>query len=286
MNYPWHEAVYQTVMQRRTEGTLPSAMAVICDEGWGGTALLSQIALSLLEVSPAQSPETFAHPDFRWVVPDGAVIKIDQVRALNEFIVQTSQIAPRKVAAIADAHLLNNNAANTLLKTLEEPPANTHILLGTPHWGRLLPTIRSRCQRFQAAHRIEDAKTWLDQQDVAFKDASFAEHGYAPLPTAEAGSDSVDQWMARLEAANPAPVLDELMKLDIPHFLSRWYRYLVWAQRDRAQRVLLAFAEEINQARLQIETSNAANARLLLERLVYQWRSIKARQRAGQPSAN
>ncbi|HAL40856.1 MAG TPA: hypothetical protein DCP57_00335, partial [Gammaproteobacteria bacterium] len=188
--------------------------------------------------------------------------------------------------AIADAHLLNNNAANTLLKTLEEPPANTHILLGTPHWGRLLPTIRSRCQRFQAAHRIEDAKTWLDQQDVAFKDASFAEHGYAPLPTAEAGSDSVDQWMARLEAANPAPVLDELMKLDIAHFLSRWYRYLVWAQRDRAQRVLLAFAEEINQARLQIETSNAANARLLLERLVYQWRSIKARQRAGQPSAN
>ena len=76
------------------------------------------------------------------------------------------------------------------------------------------------------------------------------------------------------------------MKLDIAHFLSRWYRYLVWAQRDRAQRVLLAFAEEINQARLQIETSNAANARLLLERLVYQWRSIKARQRAGQPSAN
>ena len=60
-----------------------------------------------------------------------ALIKIDQVRALNAFAVQTPQIAKRKVAAVFDAHLLNVNAANTLLKTLEEPPQNTHILLCT-----------------------------------------------------------------------------------------------------------------------------------------------------------
>ena len=120
--------------------------------------------MQLLGIESDKAPEDIAHPDFRWVVPDGAVIKIDQVRALNAFAVQTRQMANRKVAAVFDAHLLNVNAANTLLKTLEEPPPNTHIVLCTPYWSRLLPTIRSRCQYLQVSANTQQAQEWLRAQ--------------------------------------------------------------------------------------------------------------------------
>ena len=113
------------------------------------------------------------------------MIKIDQVRAQNAFAVQTPQMAKRKVAAVFDAHLLNVNAANTLLKTLEEPPRNTHILLCTPYWSRLLPTIRSRCQYLQVSADTQQAQDWLQTQGVAFSEERFAQAGYAPITMLE-----------------------------------------------------------------------------------------------------
>jgi DNA polymerase-3 subunit delta' len=90
-----------------------------------------------------------SHPDFYHVTSDddSQQIKIDQIRAFNEFMVLSRQFATYKIGLISTAETLNQNAANSLLKTLEEPPTGTLILLVTNNAARLPATIRSRCQR-------------------------------------------------------------------------------------------------------------------------------------------
>ncbi len=84
------------------------------------------------------------------------VIKIDAVRKFQEDISAKPYIASRKVGIIDDAHLMNSEAANCLLKTLEEPPENVLLFLITPSLGRILPTIRSRCQH-QLFHPLQES---------------------------------------------------------------------------------------------------------------------------------
>ncbi len=89
------------------------------------------------------------HPDIISIeLEEGSKnIKIDQIRWLSEFVIRSSHSGGVKVAIIEQAHLLNGNAANALLKTLEEPNENTHLILVSDHPGRLVATIRSRCQK-------------------------------------------------------------------------------------------------------------------------------------------
>ncbi len=85
------------------------------------------------------------HPDLVLVVPDGNQIKIDQIRQLQEFV-GLKPTGRRKVVLIDEAGKMNQQAQNALLKTLEEPPPDTHFVLIAERRGELLPTILSRCQ--------------------------------------------------------------------------------------------------------------------------------------------
>lgn len=95
-----------------------------------------------------------AHPDLQVIgrpvdEKTGAVkdeIPVDSVRALTEFFRLTSSQGGWRVAIVRDADMMNRNAANALLKILEEPPARGMILMTAAARGRLLPTIRSRCR--------------------------------------------------------------------------------------------------------------------------------------------
>lgn len=94
-----------------------------------------------------------SHPDFRRVVrvenDKGklqTIINIDEIRKLQAVLNQTPSIADWRVIIIDSADDLNKNAANALLKNLEEPPRQTLFLLVSHSPGRLLPTIRSRCR--------------------------------------------------------------------------------------------------------------------------------------------
>lgn len=104
------------------------------------------------------------HPDILKIEPEEGSknIKIDQIRWLSEFVIRSSHSGGAKIVIIADAHLLNANAANALLKTLEEPNDNTHVFLVSDHPGRLVATIRSRCQKlaFQTPS-VDIAAPWL-----------------------------------------------------------------------------------------------------------------------------
>lgn len=86
------------------------------------------------------------HPDVRWVTPAGGSIRIDQVRE----VVREAHLRPfrgrGRVFVFRDAERMTEEAANSLLKVLEEPPAQTRFILLTAVPGALLPTVRSRCQ--------------------------------------------------------------------------------------------------------------------------------------------
>ncbi|MBK9323644.1 MAG: DNA polymerase III subunit delta' [Bdellovibrionaceae bacterium] len=84
-----------------------------------------------------------AHESLKIVLPTGSQIKIDDSRDIIEFL-SLQSLTPRRVVIIDQAQLLNLQAANSLLKTLEEPPAETYFFLLAPSAAGLLPTLRSR----------------------------------------------------------------------------------------------------------------------------------------------
>jgi len=88
------------------------------------------------------------HPDFIEIVPDGAMIKIDQIRELKKILTYPPLEAKTRAVFIADIHAVMSRAevANSLLKILEEPPADTIFILTVDEASEVLPTIISRCQ--------------------------------------------------------------------------------------------------------------------------------------------
>jgi DNA polymerase-3 subunit delta' len=86
------------------------------------------------------------HPDVIIVEPSGAFIKIDQVRSLRQQLRFAPLERGRRVIIINDAQTMNAEASNAMLKILEEPPKDTHIILTASQVTDLLPTIASRCQ--------------------------------------------------------------------------------------------------------------------------------------------
>jgi DNA polymerase-3 subunit delta' len=104
-----------------------------------------------------------SHPDFRRLVRTEddkgklrAVIRVDEVRALQPLFRQTPSIAAWRVVIVDSADEMNQQSANALLKNLEEPPAQTLFFLISHTPGRLLPTIRSRCRTLRF-NRLADA---------------------------------------------------------------------------------------------------------------------------------
>jgi len=104
------------------------------------------------------------HPDNFVLEPEEAdkAIKVDQVRELVEFVVQTAQLGGRKVVLLEPAEAMNLNSANALLKSLEEPSGDTVLLLISHQPSRLLPTIKSRCvQQACPLPGEADSLAWL-----------------------------------------------------------------------------------------------------------------------------
>lgn len=120
------------------------------------------------------------HPDIQWVRPESKsrVITIDQMRELMQTIFLKPTEAQYKVAVIVCADRLNTQAANAFLKTLEEPPPRSIVILLSTEPGRILETILSRCLRLNfssATERFQDSALldWLKQ----FGDTATSERG-------------------------------------------------------------------------------------------------------------
>ncbi len=120
-------------------------------------------ALKMIHQALGLSPEEKSHPDLLVLEP-GLSLGIGQIRSLQKKLALKPYSAPMKAALITQAEKLTVPAQNALLKTLEEPPANTLIILLSPSKEALLPTILSRCQMIQLTQKSQLA---IDQASVS-----------------------------------------------------------------------------------------------------------------------
>lgn len=145
-----------------------------------------------------------AHPDiFKLVPQDSEFIRVDQVRGLIDFINQTPQLSACKIVIIEPAEALNINAANALLKSLEEPAGNTRIILVSHQAGQLLPTIKSRCiQQRCLSPTMDQAILWMQQQlpdiDIKHLHQLWLLAGKAPLYGLDIQQQGVLQWRSKV----------------------------------------------------------------------------------------
>jgi DNA polymerase-3 subunit delta' len=180
INLPeWLETQSAALDTLITKQQFPHALLIHGPEGTGRRPLALWLVGRLLglrdvDLRPAMvvssflEPETMPqHPDFQLVQPepDKRSISIERVRGLIAFLNLTSHQSGTKVALITPAHSMTHPAANSLLKTLEEPPGNSAIILVAEALSRLPATIVSRCRRVRVpAPAFAEANTWLKRQ--------------------------------------------------------------------------------------------------------------------------
>ncbi len=278
MTYPWHHNTHQRIGHLLETQQLPHAIALTSAPGWGADDLLRELSLILLGAETTAELSEYAHPDFRLVQPDGAEIKVDAIRAIAEFAVQKPQMSSVKVIAINAAHLLNTAASNALLKSLEEPVADTYILLATEHWSRLLPTVRSRCQRFAALESAGLAALWLEEQGVQVSADDLAVMGYAPLSlkVSEIRQKQFDDWLRSIPDITLGDAMAYVQSHDVIVVLECWYRRLIGLQAAQrlspgAHQQVHRFVDDLVSVRRQLTTTNSANVNLLAESVLDGW---------------
>jgi len=159
VEYPWHQGTWDKFSNARTRQHLPHALLVTGEEGIGKIEFAQRLAKSLLCLTPknnnscnqcnaCKTYESGANPDFKeiMVAEDKKQISVDQIRELSKFITLSRSFEAYRVILLQPVEAMNINAANSLLKSLEEPAGNTIIILLATHLNQVLPTIKSRCQ--------------------------------------------------------------------------------------------------------------------------------------------
>jgi DNA polymerase III subunit delta' len=197
--FPWHGATWAALT--RDPARLPHGLLLHGPAGLGKRDLALRLAARLLCLAPADGDAcggcrscalliAGAHPDFVPVAPlnDSRFITVDQVRELADFLALRPHTATRKVIVLHPADALNINAANSLLKILEEPPLGSFLILVTDKPARLAATVRSRCTQIALPlPSRSEALTWLGSRSDAGADPALMLDlaGGAPLRAIE-----------------------------------------------------------------------------------------------------
>ena len=200
----WQTAIASSALAHRQRW--PHALLITGRRGLGKRLLALHFARALLCEAPLDSGEACGacpscgyvaqgtHPDLQLIEPvtydeEGNrtptdAINVERVRELIEFSQLSAHRQRAKVGLIAPAEAMNAAAANAFLKTLEEPPAGTFLLLVSHQPARLAPTIVSRCRRLPAPEPDRAAAAaWLTQNSIGNADPELvlAQAGGAPL---------------------------------------------------------------------------------------------------------
>lgn len=207
---PWLADAAERLRGAHAAGRLPQALLIHEAPGVGARALATWFA-GLRFCTDDRPPcghcthcrraELGEHPDLLLVGPDPesklGQISVDQIRELSGQLVMSSYEGRGTVVVLQPAEALNRNAANALLKTLEEPRPDAHLVLITAMPSLLPATIRSRCQKLAVpAPGREEALAWLGAQQPAHR----------------------ADWPAVLDVLGVAPL--EALAADVPKILS------------------------------------------------------------------
>jgi DNA polymerase-3 subunit delta' len=322
---PWQKQPLSELIARGE--ALPHALLIHGRSGVGKVEFARALAQSLLCEAPEDGfacGECAAcgwfcegnHPDFRQLLPESMVeeaptdevvaevddkdkkksreIKIDQIRGIADFMALSTHRDGYRILLVHPAEAMNIAAANALLKTLEEPAPRSVILLVSDQIGRLLATIRSRCQRVLVpAPDTQTALAWLNTQGMSNAEDALAAAASAPLDAIAFGNADYQSARLAFVATLAEPDFDYVLsaqnfeKTDLSSLLGwmqTWINDLIRQKmlgqidhhRDHARAVekiarnidlpkVFRFESELRQTRRLIH--HPLNARLLLEQL-------------------
>jgi DNA polymerase-3 subunit delta' len=318
---PWQTLPWQQLWQAQCQARLPHAVLLIGADGIGKSQFAYAVANTVLCHQPAENGawcgqchdchmvRAKSHPDLMLIIPEeGKKISVDQIRHLVKNVYETTLRGGYRVIIIHPATAMNANAANALLKTLEEPPANTLFILISNQSLRLPATIISRCQKiFFSKPEYATALTWLNQKiadpkiephlllkladGAPFKALSFIESDWLNLRKEVyenfylLSQREVDplQLALKWQDADHLSLVDLLISwlTDLLRFqLSNHHTALVNADYKTEivntsvvvlQKNLLSYMDHLQQVRADLLSAVNLNKQLLLEDLFIRW---------------
>ncbi len=330
MIYPWQQSQWQHIEKLLQTDRLPHALSLLGNQGLGKAEFSTAIANAVLCKKPLPDHQACGeckscrllaagtHPDLYLLSPKAPAnsksknpvlsIRIDDIRTLCDKLNQTSQYGGYRVAIIDRAEHLTMSAANSLLKTLEEPGQDVLILLNTSRPHRLPVTIRSRCQilRFSApdeklsldwlnnnqgsqatAEQLKQALRYTDGSPLAALDQlSQVEHQAilsAAMTAKISGKNSLD-YAAKLVKFAKANTLEGMLSWvsDLSRLSACGPEITITNEQYRVD--LQVLAKRVNKQRLfrfhdqlnfnLLHSSIALNEQLLWENLLLSWDNL------------
>lgn len=298
---PWQKKQWQEWLAQQDR--LAQAYLLTGSSGIGISEFIKHMVQSILcrssQLQACQQCEQCSllahqvHPDYFELKPydDKKEISIDQVRQLNQKLFETSHQGGFKVAVIQQAEKLNVSAFNALLKTIEEPPEKTLIILSSYQLTRLPATIKSRCRqiRFTKPDKAT-AESWLSQQqpqaDMALIRKSLKFCWGSPIAAQSWIVDKVfesqAQWQESLNQFSSGQLtlvqlIEKWKKIEPLEQLFDWFyllsvqqvRMAVYQNKIELNLNWLSFQQTLAQAKLAWQQN--ANKDLVLEGLCLQW---------------
>ena len=294
--YPWQHESWKALQGLRAH--LPNALLLKGAQGIGKLDLALNFAHALLCPHPTSDGMACGqcdschwlsqgnHPDFRIIQPAALTVEdpdekvggkkpsreitVEQIRELSGFSNLSAHRGDYRVVIICPAETMNLNAANSLLKTLEEPSDKLLFLLVTHRPQHLLPTIISRCLSFTVnTPSREVGTTWLTTQGVKNPHHALTQTGFSPLQAlvwAEQGEGAdarqllvnALQQPKTMDALSLADSLQRSMPIHVIHCLQQWTQDLYTAKLTGQVRYFTEYGDVI--ARL----ANSASTQLLL----------------------
>ena len=330
--YTWQKNDWSRLQELRKRP--PHGLLFKGSKGIGKFDLAMQFAQSLLCERPNESgfacgqcPSCHwfsqgSHPDFRLLQSEALSldgeesddvksvsgkkpskqISVEQVRGLADFCSMSAHQGGRRVVVIHPAEAMNTNAANALLKNLEEPPPGLLFILVSHKPQQLLPTILSRCLSFVLpAPDAASATRWLAQQGVKNPAEALAASGFAPLQAVQLdeqlGGEERDKLLravrqpAALDVFALAEALQKTEQVVVVQWLQQWSYDLSSMKlagklryHPGEEAVIKKLVEPIaplNLARLQgylqgakREARHTLNPKLFLESLLFSYRQL------------
>jgi DNA polymerase-3 subunit delta' len=297
---PWHGEIWARLGRQLDQGRLSHAFLLSGRRYTGKSCLALALARLLLCHQPVgglncgrcracEFSAAGSHGDFLWLAPQekSRVIKVDQVREVIDLVSKTAGFGQRRVVVLNPAEAMNTSSANALLKSLEEPAADTHLLLLTQRLHGLPATIRSRCQivKLPVPDR-QQGLAWLEQMtgEQRQSEQMLDLAGGLPMLAAQLGGEGAEQAVARRRAllglfageCMVSEVADLLAELSAEEFLDMLESAMQEALRSVDRRGLMSGAardaftllDQLSSLRKSVHNGANPNRPLLAESLL------------------